>query len=189
MSLMKTAIWDKKVFTGQWVDGSGVPFQVVEPATGQTLGHVGTATRADIDDACARGAAAQQSWEQTSFEERAAVLRRAGQLFEQHAEEIKTWLIREAGSIPQKADLETHVAAAECFEAAALSSHPSGDVLPSAGGRLSISRRVAAGVVGAISPFNFPLILSIRVVAPALAPATPLCSSRTLGRQSAVAWC
>lgn len=169
MSLMNTAIWEKKVFTGQWVDGSGTPFQVVEPATGHTLGHVGTATRADIDDACARGAAAQQSWEQTSFEERAAVLRRAGQLFEQHAEEIKTWLIREAGSIPPKADLETHVAAAECFEAAALPSHPSGGVLPSADGRLSISRRVAAGVVGVISPFNFPLILSIRAVAPALA--------------------
>ena len=52
---------------------------------------------------------------------------------------------------------------------AAMLTEPQGLVLPSDGGRLSLARRVPRGVVGVISPFNFPLILSSRAVAPALA--------------------
>ena len=62
-----------------------------------------------------------------------------------------------------------HVAAEECYEAAALPGAPYGELLPSEQPRLSMARRVPAGVVGVISPFNVPLILGIRSVAPALA--------------------
>jgi benzaldehyde dehydrogenase (NAD) len=65
--------------------------------------------------------------------------------------------------------VETHTAAQECYEAAALASRPLGDVLPTVEPRLSLARRVPVGVVGVIAPFNFPLILGIRSVAPALA--------------------
>jgi benzaldehyde dehydrogenase (NAD) len=62
------------------------------------------------------------------------------------------------------------VAAEECFEAAALASHPYGQLLRSnQAERLSMARRLPVGVVGVISPFNAPIILSIRSVAPALA--------------------
>ncbi|MGW5644276.1 aldehyde dehydrogenase family protein [Saccharopolyspora sp. NPDC003752] len=169
MTILDVERWAKRVFTGSWSTASGTPTEVVEPATGQVLGHVGAATPGDVDEACAKAAAAQRDWENTPFEERAAIMRRAGRLFEEHAGEIRRWIIREAGSIPPKAELEAHSAANECFEAAALPSHPAGSLLPSADGRLSLSRRVAAGVVGVIAPFNFPLILSIRAVAPALA--------------------
>jgi benzaldehyde dehydrogenase (NAD) len=54
-------------------------------------------------------------------------------------------------------------------EAAGMVTQPSGLMLPSDGGRISMARRTPHGVVGVISPFNFPLILSIRAVAPALA--------------------
>ncbi|MGW4004500.1 aldehyde dehydrogenase family protein, partial [Streptomyces nigra] len=100
---------------------------------------------------------------------RAAVLRKAGDLFAAHADELRTWLVRESGSIPGKADFELHVAAQECYEAAALASRPAGQVLPTEAPRLSYTRRVPVGVVGVIAPFNAPLILSIRSVAPALA--------------------
>ena len=100
--------------------------------------------------------------------------------------------MRESGGIGPKADLEVHVAAEECFEAAALASHPTGSILRSEMPRLSFSRRVPAGVVGVIAPFNFPLILSIRSVAPALAlgnavilkpdPRTALCGGVVLAR-------
>lgn len=56
-----------------------------------------------------------------------------------------------------------------CHVAAAMPMQPQGIVLPSVPGRTSIARRVPHGVVGVISPFNFPLILTLRVVAPALA--------------------
>ena len=57
------------------------------------------------------------------------MLRRAGQLWEEHAGEIEDWIVRESGAIPPKAQLETHIAAQECYEAAALTSHPAGEVL------------------------------------------------------------
>jgi benzaldehyde dehydrogenase (NAD) len=96
-------------------------------------------------------------------------MRRAGDLFDQHAEELHGWIMRETGAIQPKAALETHVASQECYEAAAIASHPSGEILRTAEPRMSLARRLPAGVVGVISPFNFPLILSTRSVAPALA--------------------
>ena len=170
MNLMDPAVWDKKLFTGTWSRGNGKEVSVREPATGGSLGTIGSASAADIDLACRNAAAAQAAWAETPFEERAGVLRRAGALFEQHSDDIHAWLIREAGSIPPKAQVETHTAAQECYEAAALPSRPQGDVLAAADPeRLSFSCRVPVGVVGVIAPFNFPLILAIRAVAPALA--------------------
>src|ERR1700748_653657 len=77
--------------------------------------------------------------------------------------------IRERGKIPPAMQFETHVATEEIFEAATLPSRPYGELLPSEQPRLSYSERVPAGVVGVIAPFNFPQILAIRSVAPALA--------------------
>ncbi|MCQ1985902.1 MULTISPECIES: benzaldehyde dehydrogenase [unclassified Arthrobacter] len=169
MSILATSAWHGKIHTDSWTAGSGGVIDVVEPSTGLVLGAVGAADRADALAAATRAAAAQQAWAQTKPEERAAVLRRAGMLFEDHAKEIQGWIIRETGGIEAKAALETHIAANECFEAAALPAHPAGEVLTSNENRWSFARRRAAGVVSVISPFNFPLILSIRSVAPALA--------------------
>jgi benzaldehyde dehydrogenase (NAD) len=170
MGLLDPAVWSERVFSvGGWVPGSGGAADVVEPATGDVLGRVGVATQEDVTKAAAAAAQAQREWAAASYEERAAVLRRAGQLWLDHAAEIESWIVREAGSIPPKAALETHVASQECFEAAALPSLPSGSVLPSAEPRWSFARRRPVGVVSVIAPFNFPLILSIRSVAPALA--------------------
>jgi benzaldehyde dehydrogenase (NAD) len=108
-------------------------------------------------------------WAATSYEQRAAVLTKAGDLWARHADEVTTWVIREAGSIPPKANFEIHMATTECYEASALPSYPYGQLLRSAQPRLSFSRRLPVGVVGVIAPFNVPLVLSIRAVAPALA--------------------
>jgi benzaldehyde dehydrogenase (NAD) len=78
-------------------------------------------------------------------------------------------VVRETGAVGPKADLETHIAAQECYEAASLAAHPLGQIIPSAQPRLSLARRRPVGVTGVIAPFNFPLILAIRSVAPALA--------------------
>lgn len=147
----------------------GTQHTVTEPATGDALGTVVLAAPADVESAARAAAAAQREWARTPHFVRAQVLRRAGDLFTAHAEELREWIVRESGSVPGKADFELHVAAQECYEAAALASRPAGQVLPSEAPRLSYTRRVPAGVVGVISPFNAPLILSIRSVAPALA--------------------
>jgi benzaldehyde dehydrogenase (NAD) len=169
MALLDAVGWGGKIFTGEWVAGSGGEHRVTEPATGEALGSVGLAAPADVAAATARAVEAQRAWAGLPFNQRAAVLRKAGDLFNAHHPEIAEWIVRESGGIPPKADLEVHIAAEECFEAAAIASHPTGEILRSEMPRLSFSRRVPVGVVGVIAPFNFPLILSIRSVAPALA--------------------
>ncbi|MFD7392056.1 aldehyde dehydrogenase family protein [Streptomyces sp. NPDC059852] len=148
---------------------SGGEHTVTEPATGEALGTVTLAGADDVTAAARAADGARAAWARLPHFARAAVLRKAGDLFAAHADELRTWLVRESGSIPGKADFELHVAAQECYEAAALASRPAGQVLPTEAPRLSYTRRVPVGVVGVIAPFNAPLILSIRSVAPALA--------------------
>ncbi|MEU3269400.1 benzaldehyde dehydrogenase [Saccharomonospora sp. NPDC006951] len=192
MSFLDAEKWHGRIFTGSWETAAGGDAVVVEPATGRELGRVGAAAPADVTASAARAAEAQRAWAATPFQERAAILRKAGELWNTHAAELKDWLIRESGSIPGKADFELHVAEGECFEASALPSQALGELLPSEAPRLSMAKRVPAGVVGVIAPFNAPLILSIRSVAPALAlgnavllkpdPRTAVCGGVALAR-------
>lgn len=169
MTLLDVGTWDGKIFSDGWRAANGGARGVMEPATGKELAQIGLADETDVAHAANAARAAQPEWAAAPYQERAAILRRAGELIETHADEIHWWIVRETGSVLPKAQLETHIAAQECFEAAALPSHPYGRLLPSEQPRLSLERRVPAGVVGVIAPFNVPLILSIRSVAPALA--------------------
>ncbi|WP_261623814.1 aldehyde dehydrogenase family protein [Nesterenkonia marinintestina] len=169
MTLLDPSTWDGKLFIDGWTAGTGEPITVTAPATAEELGTVASASRDDVLRAATAARRAQKEWAAKKPTERAAVLRRAGHLFEEHAEEIGSWIIREAGSIPPKAGLETHIAAEECFEASALPTMPQGEVLSTDQPHWSYARRRPVGVVSVIAPFNFPLILSIRAVAPALA--------------------
>ncbi|MFF3348144.1 aldehyde dehydrogenase family protein [Streptomyces sp. NPDC002779] len=162
MSLLDPKSWQPRPLAGP-------EHTVTEPATGDALGTVTLAAAEDVAPAAEAARAAQAEWARLPHFVRAGVLRKAGDLFAAHADELREWLVRESGSIPGKADFELHVAAQECYEAAALASRPAGHVLPSEVPRLSYTRRVPVGVVGVIAPFNAPLILSIRSVAPALA--------------------
>jgi len=160
-------------FEGSFFDGNWTPAverqAVLEPATGQILFNVGSATPEEIGKAAASARAAQPGWAKKPHKERAAIFRKAAELLESNAEEITPSLMRESGSIPPKIGVELQMAAGICREAAAMCTQPQGLMLPADDGRLSLARRVPHGVVGIISPFNFPLILSIRAVAPALA--------------------
>jgi len=169
MGLLDSGSWHGKIYSNGWVDGSGGGYPVTEPATGAELGRVGHATPGDVRAAARAAKAAQPSWAAAPYSERAAVLRRAGDLWLSHADEIKSWLSRETGAIPPLGDLQVHVSSDECYEAAALASQPYGELLRTPQPQLSFARRVPAGVVGVIAPFNVPTILAIRSVAPALA--------------------
>ncbi|MFC4855562.1 aldehyde dehydrogenase family protein [Actinophytocola glycyrrhizae] len=157
------------LYSGGWVAAHGGDTAIVEPATGNELGRTGVADASDVDAACARAAAAQKEWAAASFSDRAAVLRKAGAAIEASFADLQDWVVRETGAVPDMAAFAVGVAAQECYEAAALASQPPGQLLPTSEPRLSMLRRVPVGVVGVISPFNVPLILSIRSVAPALA--------------------
>jgi benzaldehyde dehydrogenase (NAD) len=170
VGVMDESTWRGKIYLGQgWTQASGGDLPVVEPATGQELSRIGRPTVDDVDTAAQAAAVAQVEWAALPYPARAAVLRKAGDFFAGQAEELNPWLIRETGAIPALAGFSLHVAAQECYEAAALPSRAYGELIPSEEPRLSMARRVPAGVVAVISPFNVPLILGIRSVAPALA--------------------
>ena len=143
---------------------------VLEKATGEPIRSVELASVQDVDAAVEAAVAAQHDWAATSYDERAAVMRRAAAALERRAEEVTDLIVRETGSIPGKAQYEVGGAANELYEAAGLTSRAVGEVLPShSPGRFSIAERIPVGVVAAITPWNFPLILGMRVTAPALA--------------------
>lgn len=169
MGIMDAQTWTGKILLHDWVDGSAGTAEVIEPATGACLGTVGLAAVGDIHRAASRAAAAQRVWATSAPAERAAVLRRAGEIWLSDQGELRDWLVREAGSTRQKADFEIGMAAEICFTAAGLTAQAQGEFLATGADRWSFSRRLPAGVVSVIAPFNFPLLLAIRSVAPALA--------------------
>ena len=168
-ALLDSGVWHGQIYSGGWVGAHGGDMPIMEPATGSELGRAGKADASDVAAAASAAAAAQPGWAATNFEERAAVLRRAGDLILAQAADLQRWVSRETGAIDGLAGFAVGVAAQECYEAATLASRPIGEILPSNQPRLSLLRRQPVGVVGVISPFNVPLILSTRSIAPALA--------------------
>ena len=184
-------LWNGKVFDGQWTDCAATS-AVVEPATGAELGKVGMVDAAGIATSAAAARAAQTAWAEAPYEERAQVLHRAAELAEQYADDIVDWLVRESGSTKPKSGFENSINVKALQEAAGLPSRSVGEVLPSVPGRLSMARRRPLGVIGVIPPFNFPLYLAMRAVAPALAlgnavvlkpdPRTAVCGGFVIAR-------
>ena len=161
--------WEGKIYLSGWTDGSGAPIRVTEPATGEQLGTLGAASPDDVARAAGQAAARAGVLAGSAAVGAGGDLAQGRLAVGTARRGIPDWIVRETGAIPPKAALETAIAAQECYEAAALPTHPMGDVLPSNEPRWSFARRRPAGVVSVIAPFNFPLILSIRSVAPALA--------------------
>lgn len=166
---MTSSPWHNSLFSDGWRPGGGEPLDVVAPATASLIDTVAQADAADLDRAVASARSAQRKWAKQPYAARAAVMLKAAQLLESDPSRLTDVLIPESGSGSGKADFETGLVISELQEAAAVASHPYGELLRSVKDRTSIARRVPLGVVGVISPFNFPAILSMRSVAPALA--------------------
>lgn len=169
MTAPATTTW-LDAFLKDWRPGTGEPIEDREPATGLPLITIPGSTVDDVARAAAAAAAAQPAWAATNYQERARILRRAADIYEAHREEFGTWTQRETGAVHSKMHHEQNFAYQEMLNAATMPSQPYGSLMPSAvRGRLSMVRRVPAGVIGAITPWNSPTVLGMRVVAPALA--------------------
>ena len=169
MTFFDPESWTGRLYSSGWTTGSGGTHDVVEPATGQTIGSFAVATAEDVARAVDVAAKAQREWAAQPYTERARVMRNAARLIEEQAPVLADWLVREAGSGQGKAAFEAGLVAGEYHTGAATAEAPYGQLLRTAMPRLSMARRLPAGVVGVISPFNFPQILASRSVAPALA--------------------
>ncbi|MET7520011.1 aldehyde dehydrogenase family protein [Streptomyces sp. NPDC005480] len=161
------SVWRTTSLSGS--SPSGETLTLTAPATGEVLTTLPAASAADVDTAVTAARRAQKEWAARTYDQRAAVLRKAAALLEADPERILKWLVPESGSGLGKASFEVSLLTGELHECAALTSQPYGELLRSNRPRLSLARRIPLGVVGVISPFNFPAILSLRSVAPALA--------------------
>ena len=164
--------WQDTVFVGGEFrrPAGGGSLGVRDKASGEIFATTGLATEADVAEAVAAAKAAQPEWAERTYAERAAVLREAATVLADRAKSMRELIMRETGCIGGKADYEIAASASELAEAAGLASRATGEVLPTShAGRFSVSERVPIGLVGVITPWNFPLILGMRVIAPALA--------------------
>ncbi len=168
-SFLRETQWREQIFNGAWVRPLGGVNPVREPATGDALTSTGMADAADMASACLAATRAQPAWAALEPRAKAQIFRAAAGHAEANFDELATFVARETGGSLLKGSHEVREAIVLLHQAAGLLAQPHGLVLPSGAGRLSYARRVPHGVVGVISPFNFPLVLSLRSVAPALA--------------------
>ena len=161
----------KKMYIGgQWVDAEGgATFDVMNPSTGETCHSVADASRADTAKAIATAAAAQKEWAAMSHSARARIVHKIGDLMDARAGDFQSALIDEGGAWVGKTMFETGYSSGVYRAAAAAAYQANGEILPSDHGKLSLVVREPLGVVSVISPWNFPLILSSRGFAVALA--------------------
>ncbi|MEU0087102.1 aldehyde dehydrogenase family protein [Streptomyces sp. NPDC006274] len=156
---------------GEWRPGSG-SWDIIDfnPYDGEKLASIPVATADEVDLAYRAAERAQREWADTNPYARRTVFERALRIIEDREEEISEAIVAELGGTRLKAGFELHLAKEFLREAVNLALRPEGRILPSpVDGKENRVYRVPVGVVGVISPFNFPFLLSIKSVAPALA--------------------
>jgi aldehyde dehydrogenase (NAD+) len=156
---------------GLWRDGnSPTVLNVSNPFNGDELVAIRQADITDLNAAYTAAETAQAAWAATSPAARQRVMLKAAQILEERREEIISWLVAESGSTVLKANIELGAAIGITNESASFPHRVQGRILESntAGKENRVYRR-PLGVVGVISPWNFPLHLTQRSIAPALA--------------------
>lgn len=161
--------WHGKALFSNWDSPHGGEVDVSNPATGAQIATVGFADETDIARASNEARLAQRDWANKAPSARQDILNKAADILEQNTEELIPWIMKESGSTRIKAAIEIEHGAAFIRNAASLATQPMQVTLPSFDTRPNYAKRVPHGVVGVISPFNFPLVLSVRSIAPALA--------------------
>src|SRR5690606_21604239 len=163
--------FDRQPIAGEWRAGRAKgSLTDRNPYTGETLIEIPHADERELDEAHLGAQKAQKAWAEMLPAERSAVMRKAAGVMEKRHDEIVDWLITESGSTRIKAELEWSAVHAVMLEASFAPYRVEGQILPSdVPGKECRVYRQPVGVVGVISPWNWPLQLSNRSVAPALA--------------------
>jgi len=163
----------KQLFiNGEWRDAAGgKTIEVVNPATEEVIAEVASADRADLDAAVASARAALNGpWSKLSARERGKLVWKIGETLLDKADEIaRLETLHNGKPIFESRQIEVP-AAAECFQYyAGWADKIHGETVPVKGNYLTYTLREPVGVVAAIVPWNFPLLLTAWKVAPALA--------------------
>ena len=156
---------------GKWVDAAdGGTAEIINPSTGDTIGEVPNGTQADVDRAVDAAKAALPEWLETTPGERAEALLKLADALDANTEELALLESQNVGKPVPAARDEIPVASDNIrfFAGAArlLEGRAAGEYMR---GYTSMIRREPVGIVGQIAPWNYPLMMAVWKIAPALA--------------------
>jgi acyl-CoA reductase-like NAD-dependent aldehyde dehydrogenase len=169
MNEIRNRLW----IGNEWADAlSGATFPTTNPATGEVISHVAEGRAEDVDRAvqAARAAMEDGAWRRMNPHKRATLLWKLADAIEANADELATLETADNGKPyfeSRKVDLPSIVENFRYF--AGMADKVQGSTIPVAGPYLNYTLREPVGVVGIITPWNFPLSLAAWKVAPALA--------------------
>jgi acyl-CoA reductase-like NAD-dependent aldehyde dehydrogenase len=155
---------------GEWVDAArGETFESLNPATGETLAVFPRSTTEDMDRAVAAAAEAYEHWRLVPAPKRAEILFRVGQILIDRKAELAEEMVKEMGKVRPEAEGDVQEAIDMTYymagEGRRLFGHTTPSELPD---KFAMSIRQPVGVVGAITPWNFPIAIPSWKIAPAL---------------------
>lgn len=161
----------KMYINGQWVEGSSdKSIDNTNPFTDETLFSIRSADESDLDKAYAVAKEAQTEWATMLPQNRRALIEKFAEVTLQHKEDIIDWLVKESGSTRIKAEGEFLASMAIIKEAATFPFRMDGLIKPSiVPNKENRVYRKPLGVIGVISPWNFPFHLAVRSIVSALA--------------------
>lgn len=173
MSTITTTLshWSSQYIGGEWRQGNSQnEYSNQNPFDQSELVKIQLADKDDVNKAYQSAAKAQKDWQRKSPEERVEIMKKAAEVLASRREEAIKILVAEAGSSFAKANAEIDFSIADINEFSEfplkMTSKVTPSMIPDKENRVY---RLPVGVVGVISPFNFPLYLSMRAIAPALA--------------------
>jgi len=160
----------KNLIGGSWVDSaSGQTFESTSPATGELIGVFPRSGPDDVDRAVAAAQEAYVTWRLVPAPKRGEILFRFGQLLRERKQELAELMTREMGKVLAEAGGDVQEAIDMSFymagEGRRLFGHTTPSELPD---KLNMSMRMPIGVVGAITPWNFPIAIPSWKIVPAL---------------------
>jgi alpha-ketoglutaric semialdehyde dehydrogenase len=160
----------KNYIGGEWVEAAGTEtFESTNPATGETIGAFPRSTAEDVDRAVAAAKDAYERWRLVPAPKRAEILFRVAQRFIDRKDELTDLMVREMGKVRAEAGGDVQEAIDMTFymagEGRRLFGHTTPSEMPD---KFQMSVRMPVGVVGAITPWNFPIAIPSWKIAPAL---------------------
>ncbi|MBP1995395.1 NAD-dependent succinate-semialdehyde dehydrogenase [Paenibacillus eucommiae] len=171
MSAAETAQQHQLFINGQWTEpSSGQYFDVINPATGEIVGKAAIADDSDVTKAIEASHRVFPEWAAKPAAERARTLRKLQQLFLENKDQLARTVSLETGKPLQQALMEVNTCAEYLLWNAEEGRRVYGETIPAGVGNKRLKTiRQPVGPVAAITPWNFPLSMVIRKIAPALA--------------------
>src|SRR4051794_11456813 len=160
----------KNFINNEWVDASsGNTIESINPADKEPVGYVQSSTGDDLNKAAASAHEAKRDWRRLGQSARGQILFKTANILEENLDEIAETMTREMGKTLPEAKGETARGVAILRYYAGEGMRKDGDVIPSSDSEaLMFTTRTPLGVVGVISPWNFPVAIPIWKMAPAL---------------------